>query len=138
MTDCINLEQLYGVQYKVQCEDGSLCRDPWRLVMLCKYGHISPYGGQYVMACTDGQGRGLVTRLLAVPSAELIQDGTDGANVRFHIQEFDAVAGLMKARKRRTVNPVWLRSYQYKTDRTHVPYLDPERDGGDLSDSQAA
>jgi len=44
-------------------------------------------------------------RLAAVEGVELRQDGDDGCNFRFHVDRFDAVAEVMKPRRRRRLSP---------------------------------
>jgi len=74
--------------------------DPAYMILLCQHGHISPWGGENLAACTRRPGQ-IVNRLKALPFTEVAQDGDDGANVMFHVDHFAEVAEIMLPRKRR-------------------------------------
>ena len=73
------------------------------MIMLCQYGHICPWGGSNLAACTDRPGR-IVNRLKALPFITVAQNGADGANVVFDVAHFDAVAEIMRPRRRRRLS----------------------------------
>ena len=107
---CINLKQRYGDRHKVEYEESyyavrskQTVEDPWQMILLCQHGHICPWGGSKLAACTDRAGR-IANRLMALPFIELAQDGDDGANVVFDAAHFDAVAEIMKPRRRRRMS----------------------------------
>jgi hypothetical protein len=55
------------------------------------------------VACT--RSRATTRRLLAAaPDAAIVQDGTDGQNVTFDAAHFEAVAGILRLRKRRRLS----------------------------------
>ena len=110
--ECVNLKERYGDRYRVEYEesyyaergDGARSDDPWLMVILCQNGHICPWGGSKLAACTSGAGS-VAKRLKALPFAEVAQDGADGANVVFDVEHFDQVAEIMKPRRRRRLSP---------------------------------
>ena len=44
-------------------------------------------------------------RLANLPGVNVVQDGDDGLNAVFHVDDFDAVAEIMKPRRRRRLTP---------------------------------
>ena len=65
------------------------------------YGHICPWGGSLLAACTKIAGK-IANRLKRLPFAQVAQDGDDGVNVVFDVQHFDTIADIVKPRQRRT------------------------------------
>ena len=104
---CINLKERFGDRFKVAYEEAYYAEygenahreDPDYMILLCKHGHICPWGGENLAACTRKPGR-IVNRLRALPFTEVVQDGDDGANVAFPVEYFDEVAEIMRPRKR--------------------------------------
>lgn len=145
MPDCIDLADHYGDQFKIISEDGSRTTDPWLQILLCKRGHICPYGGSMLLACTDRRGRNLIKQLLAVPSARIVQDGDDGVNVVFHVDQFEGIAAIMRPRKRRPhLSPehrakLIAANAMYRfTDGSEVLHRDGRRTGDDQPTKDAA
>lgn len=114
MSQCINLKRRYGKLYRVKYEEsyyaergqGARAEDPWLMTLLCLHGHICPWGGELLAACTNNSGA-LAGRLMRLEfiRRDLSQVGSDGVNAVFHIEHFDEVASLMKPRKRRQMSP---------------------------------
>ena len=105
MTTCIDLQERFSSDYKVVSEDDSGTKDPWRQILRCRgENHIFPYGGDYLGAAIDGNGRILVKLFKAAPTAEIVQSADDGINIKFHVSDFDAVASILRARKRRKLS----------------------------------
>ena len=110
-SECVNLKERFGDQHRVVYEDsreaeyglGARTEDPWLMILLCQYGHICPWGGNNLAACTARPGR-IAGNLKRLPFTEVVQDGDDGANVVFAVEHFDEVAEIMKPRKRRRVS----------------------------------
>ena len=106
--NCINVKQRFGEKYRVDYEESYYAQygpnarveDSAYRILLCRNGHICPWGGSNLAACTDRPGR-TVNRLKALPFTTVAQDGTDGANVVFDVAHFDEVAEIMRPRKRR-------------------------------------
>ena len=108
--DCINLKDRFGDRFKVKYEESyyavrskQTIEDPWRMILLCQYGHICPWGGSKLAACTKRSGR-IANKLMALSFIELAQDGDDGTNVVFDAAHFDEVARIMKPRRRRRMS----------------------------------
>ena len=104
--DCVNLKQRFGDRFKVAYEESyyaersrQTMEDPWLMVMACRNGHICPWGGSELAACTDSIR--IANRLKRLPFATVAQDGDDGANVLFDVEHFAEVAKIMKPRRRR-------------------------------------
>ena len=51
--ECIDLKGRFGSRYRVEYEEsyeaqyrpGARTRDPWLMIIPCRFGHIFPYGG---------------------------------------------------------------------------------------------
>ena len=113
-TDCINLQRMCGEQYKVAYEESYYAEhgenayreDPWLMIIPCVNGHICPWGGSNLAACTDRSGS-VAMRLRKLPFLDLsaTQDGSDGINAVFDVKHFAEVARIMQPRKRRRLSP---------------------------------
>lgn len=79
-------------------------RNPWYWRILCKNGHIYPHGGDLLGVSTDLRGS-IATRLATSPFVNVVQNGDDGINAVFAVQDFDHVAAIMKPRRRRRLSP---------------------------------
>ena len=109
--DCINLKERFGDRFKVKYEESYCVQygenawrdDPVLMVIPCENGHICPWGGSNLAACTNSAGR-VANKLKALPFTEVAQDGDDGANVVFDVSHFDEVAEIMKPRRRRRLS----------------------------------
>jgi hypothetical protein len=128
MGNCIDLNKHFGDQYQVVYEEsyyaergnnGRLC-DPSLQMMPCEHGHIYPHGGDYLAASTNFARR-VASQLRALPCVRVVQDGTDGINVVFHVNDFERVAALLNPRNRRRLTESErleraerLRLYQFK------------------------
>jgi len=124
--ECVNLKEMFGDRYKATHEESyfaehgenAIREDPWLLIIPCYSGHICPWGGNDLAACTDKAGP-VVNRLKALPFATVAQDGSDGANIVFDVVHFNQVAEIMKPRRRKRLseeqkraNAERLRQYQ--------------------------
>jgi hypothetical protein len=109
---CVNLKQRFGEQFRVEYEESyhvehgenGRAEDPWLMILLCTHGHICPWGGTQLAACTKRRGQ-IVNRLKALQFTTVAQDGDDGANVLFDVEHFDQVAEIMRPRRRRRLSP---------------------------------
>jgi hypothetical protein len=110
--DCVNLRERFGRQYRVEYEESYSAQygpharidDPWLQIVPCQHGRVYPHGGNMLTAATNGRGP-IIKKLLAVPGAKMWQDGDDGANILFPVEQFEDVAKLMRARRRRRLSP---------------------------------
>jgi hypothetical protein len=75
-------------------------RDPWLRQILTPSGHIYPHGPGELAVSLDGR-RGITVKALVAIGCKLLQDGTDGANLSFPVVLFDAVARIVKPRRKR-------------------------------------
>jgi len=130
MATCINLKRQFGERYKVAYEESyaaehgehGRAEDPWLMIVLCQNGHICPWGGSNLAACTNTAGA-VSKRLRALPFVEVVQDASDGINATFDVKHFDEVAAIMKPRRRRRqteaqkqVSVERLRKFQWTKD----------------------
>jgi hypothetical protein len=103
---CINL-RAYSPPYRVHNElEGRPAyeRDnAWDLVIQGSGGFVAPQGGEFLLACTRHR---LTTNaiLAKVPDAVVMQDGSDGQNVKFAARHLDTVAGILGLRRRRQLS----------------------------------
>lgn len=109
--ECVNLKERFGQRYRVRYEESYRAQygpraftvDPWLQIIPCQHGHVLPHGGDMLAASTDRRGP-IARRLIALPEATIHQDGDDGVTVLFQVDQFDAVAEVMKPRRRRIVS----------------------------------
>jgi hypothetical protein len=111
-TECINLRATFGDRFRVRYEESYYVQrgafrprgeDPWLQIIPCDFGHIGPWGGSTLAACTNGRGP-TVTRLTALACVKVAQNGTDGVNVLFDVADFEQVAAIMRPKRRRKVS----------------------------------
>ena len=110
--DCIDLRKRFGRRYRIgrdpsyASEHGPRAwrSDPWLDLILCKHGEIGPYGGEMLLACTKRKGP-IAKRLAALECVDVTQDGIDGVNVKFPVDDLAAVAKVMRPRCRRQLSP---------------------------------
>jgi hypothetical protein len=96
--------------YRVVCEQscerahhGSLC-EPGYATILCRHGYIYVHGTSQLGASTNK--RGPTSRALAaLPCVSVVQDGDDGINAIFHLDDFDKVAAIMQPKRKRRLTP---------------------------------
>src|SRR5262245_34260889 len=79
--------------------------DPWDVILPGWGGFVAPWGGEYLLACTRGGGKTTKKVLAIDPEAVVTQDGSDGQNVRFHVRHFEAVAQVLRLKRRRVLSP---------------------------------
>jgi hypothetical protein len=108
-SECVNLATRFGRRFRIRFEEGynaksipRRCRDPWLMIIPCQAGHIGPWSADRLVASTRTRGPN-IAKLLAVPTAKMEQDGSDGANISFHVDQFRAVAKIMHPRVRRVL-----------------------------------
>jgi hypothetical protein len=103
--DCLDLRQMSGFKLlnELTGKRAGVRDDAWELLIPGWCGDVSPYGGDLLIASTNGDKK---TRqiLAAVPGAVVSQDADDGANIIFHADHFATVARILRLRKRRTLS----------------------------------
>ncbi len=127
--ECINLKERFGDRFKVDYEGSyyaerwrKTTEEAWRMILLCENGHICPWGGSELAACTNGTR--VASKLKRLPFTTIAQDGDDGANIVFDVKHFEEVAEILRPRKRRRQSPEAaerLRQYRFKPARQHSP-----------------
>jgi hypothetical protein len=108
----IDLKARFGKRYRITLDpahaaeygEGSRKDDPWLITIHCRYGHIYPYGGELLGASTERRGP-VARRLADLSCVRVVQDGDDGVNVVFHVDDFNTVARNLKPRRRRQLTP---------------------------------
>ena len=108
---CINLKERYGDRYKVVYEESYVAQygpngrteDPWLQIIPCVHGHLCPWSGENLAACTNKAGP-VAKALKALLFVQVVQDGDDGANMVFPVEHFDEVAHIMKPKRRRRLS----------------------------------
>ncbi len=128
----IDLKELLGHQYCVWRESHTDCRtnsaemfdktagsDPARMVIPAKFGHIYVHSHDLLGAATTKHGR-TARRLANLECVRVTQDADDGINVVFDPDDFEAVAAILRPRRRRRLTPAQvaeaaerLRRYQF-------------------------
>ena len=155
MNSCIDFDAKFGRRFQVSYEESyyeergesGRLKDPWLRIIPCRFGHHFPHGGSYLGASTTHRGP-VASRLAALPCVRVVQDGDDGINVVFHVKYFDAVAAMMKPRRRRRLTTdqradrvEGLRSYQFTPaahDAGDERRRDPSQPAGDRSQAANA
>ena len=105
MADCINLAKRFADSFRIVFDlahrPRGRCRrnpDPWYMLIPCQRGHIYPHGDQMLGFASDSRGP-LVKKLMCSGLVKVIQDGDDGVNVIFHVDDFGAVAAFVKPKR---------------------------------------
>ena len=104
---CVDLKQHFGDRFRIEYEESYHAERPefraqeaaWLTLIPCQHGHIIPWGGDLLAACTDKRGP-LAKKLVESSVTEPWMGGDDGVNVKFDIRHFDEVAEIMKPRRR--------------------------------------
>lgn len=110
---CIDLRKQFGNEYRISWDPSYDPKgkhrdnlDPWYARIPCRRGiFIYPHGGNRLGVVCDYH-PGLLKQLLALPRIEIHQQGDQEATLLFDLGEFDAVAQIVKPRKRRRLSEV--------------------------------
>lgn len=107
MTDCIDLKERFGDRWRIGRDESFSYQstDPWRHLILCKYGEIYPYGGRLlccliVRQTKQGASRMADKVLREVPGSWLHQDGDVEKVIVFEVDYLEIVAGILRAKVR--------------------------------------
>jgi hypothetical protein len=109
--DCIDLKERFGRRHRVRYEESyradrgrGRTRDPWLMILACRYGHILPWGGNLLAASVDGHPN-IAGRLRTLSCCTVVQDGDFGElTVTFDVADFQTVARIMRPRCRRQIS----------------------------------
>ena len=109
MSTPIDLRKEFGHRWKIGLDEAARGRwsDPWNYIVLCKHGHICPWGNDVLAGCSTGPGA-VANRLMKVPGVTVVQDGTNGATVTFPVSRLVAVAKVLKPRRARRASEAQL------------------------------
>jgi hypothetical protein len=102
----IDLRKLAGDRFKITL-DPSADSEPrserlWYYRVPCEYGWIGIHGPKTLLAHCNA--KGVIPRLLAIPGVVAHQRGDDEVNAIVPPEQFERVARLLQARKRRKMN----------------------------------
>lgn len=106
---CIDVERKFP-KYKTGYEDPSYAgtQDPWNKIVICRFGHICPSGGNTLWAFVKNGAasrRALSTLVLSglgwsKTVGDLKQYGTDGIAFEFDAKDWKVFFNLLGAKKR--------------------------------------
>lgn len=107
--NCLDLDKLFGGRFKLSWDESreGMNKDPFLRVLLCRYGEIYPYGGEYLgLWVKEGCSRiaGMIKNLdfIKENENESVQDGDGGElTVLFTLNEFDLISEIVQPRKKR-------------------------------------
>ena len=126
---CVNLLEAFGEDHKVTFDPAYDRRhvrrhrlDPWMMQLSCrgKGVVVYPFGGGRLAVDVDGR-PGLVKKLVAVPGVELWQDGDGEKTFLFDVARFEAVAAVVRPRKRRRLPEGQRRACTRRLARARAP-----------------
>ena len=126
---CINLLEVFGEDFRVTFDPAydsrrvpRRCLDPWMMQLPCRGKGVTiyPWGGGWLAVEVDGR-PGLVKKLLAIPGLELWQDGDGEKTFRFDVARFEAVAAVVRPRKRRRLPEGQRRACTRRLARARAP-----------------
>jgi hypothetical protein len=106
MSTPIDLRAEHGHRWRIGLDEaaGGRWKDPWYYRIVCRHGHICPWGGDVLAASTQGAGA-VANRLMKIAGVEIIHDGDDGATVTFPKPLLKSVTAVMKPRTVRRATP---------------------------------
>lgn len=104
----INLKERFGHRYRIAYDPAYDPKhrkhvDAHYMIIPCRVGEIWPHGGSTLAVEIEGKRSITVKRLIAA-GCTLYRDGDDGATLLFHVDDFPAVAAIVKPRRRRQVS----------------------------------
>ena len=126
---CVNLLEAFGEDYRVTFDPAydrrrvpRRCLDPWMMQLVCRGRGVTiyPFGGDRLAVEVDGR-PGLVKKLVAIPGVELWQDGTREQTILFDLALFEAVAAVVRPRKRRRLPEGQRRACARRLARARAP-----------------
>ena len=111
MTKPIDVREEFGHRWRIGLDEaaGGRWKDAWNYRIVCRYGHICPWGGDLLAASTDRAGS-VANRLMKLAGVQVVHDGDDGATVVFSRPLLKTVASLLRPRTVRQPSPSQLAS----------------------------
>jgi len=104
MQNLTNLEETYGHKYRIDYEryiNGKIVgRSPEYQQLMSKRGCVYVHSPTHLGFATDVR-RNVFDK---PPEMQLVQDGDDGQNYIFKIEDFDKLATIMELRRRRNLS----------------------------------
>lgn len=120
--NCPNLRDLFGAKYKITLDPAARknSADPWYFQIPCGQSRITiyPYGDNTLAVECDN--RKIVAKRLADAGFRLWQDGDNEKTFIFTVEQFKAVAKIVKPKRRRTANTAHLAAFQFKSSPSPV------------------
>jgi hypothetical protein len=133
MSNCTSLLHRYGSRFKLFNEIRSrraFARDdPWELIIPGRRGFVAPWGYDGSLVAITNATRTTRRLLVAVPGAVVVQDGSDGANITFMPEHLDAVAEVLKLRRKKQYTPAQRQAAAAQLAKARLKRLS----GGDVS-----
>lgn len=104
MSTPIDLRAEFGAKWRIELDPAARGRwsDPWNYKVACRHGHLFPVSDCLIGVATDRPGV-IVRKLRSIDGLEVVADGDDGVNAVFPRDCIQAVARVMKPRRRRQV-----------------------------------
>lgn len=97
--DCPDLKKL--TNYKIRHPARS--SDPWEYEIICRLGHISPWGPDLIACCLERRSRKAAKRLEEL-KFDLWQDGEDGQNWVGPVSKLGSACRLMGAKRKKQLS----------------------------------
>lgn len=107
---CVDLWRTFGDTYKIITDPAynpsginHSRLDPWYFVIPCKYGFISPHGRKVLEIYMDRHDY-VAKKVAALRGVVLYADGDRDKAYLFHVSRFNAVAAIVKPKRRRKMS----------------------------------
>src|SRR5262249_28340835 len=128
MSECINLQALYGKTYRITYDRSysprnvlKVERDAWMMEIPCKYGTVYCHGQDRLAVEVDNHPN-MSNALNALEGVSLYQDGEKEKTFLFPLELFDKVAEIVHPRRRRhgkpengaRLSPYWFKKKEAK------------------------
>jgi hypothetical protein len=125
----IDLKAQFGRTYRIVMDpsaeqDTGEAERLWFYRISCRSGFLSVHGPETLAAWTDS--RPMIARLIALPGVRVHQRGDREVRVLFGPEILDAVADLLRARRRRQVSDAERQRLRSLSEQ-HSPFLHRER-----------
>jgi hypothetical protein len=105
---CVNLLEVFGDKYRIEYDPAydpkrvrHENRDPWMMTIPCRAGTIFPHGGQTLVVEVTSKTAAKLRPL----GLTVHQEGDREQTLLFGLSQFEAVAAVVKPRRRRKWSP---------------------------------